>query len=201
MTPVEQRRDATVAVDEDIVREQVVMAHDVGHIDRACPFDHRFEPVNVVHDLTATVANPRMVAPVTQHLDAPLVHIGAGQVEVCDLVHGAHRPRDRVGVVPRSLAAVDEREQRVAPAMVRGGIRTVERSLRRSNGDATSGQLSGQRQCGVAVGLLTPESHEPPPVGERIRFESARMRPQLAHLDTEGVADLSSQSAGVLRST
>ena len=191
VTPVEQRRDATVAVDQDVVREQVVVAHDVGHVDRACPFDHRFEPVDAGHDLAATVADPRVVVPVAQHLDAPLVHIGAGQDEVGDLVHGAHRLRDRVGVVPRCLAAVDEREQRVAPAMVRGGVRAVERSLRRRNGDAPSRQLSGQRQCGVAVGLLTPEFHEPAPVGERIRFEPARMRPQLAHLDTEGVADLS----------
>ena len=73
------------------MREQVVVAHDVGHVDRACPFDHRFESVNVGHDLAAAVG---------------------------DLVYGAHRPRDRVGVVPRCLAAVDEREQRVAPAMV-----------------------------------------------------------------------------------
>lgn len=121
----ERGRDATVAVDEDVVREQVVVAHDVGHVDRACPFDHRFESVNVGHDLAAAVG---------------------------DLVYGAHRPRDRVGVVPRCLAAVDEREQRVAPAMVLGGVRAVKRSPRRRNGDAPSRQLSGQRQYGVAVG-------------------------------------------------
>lgn len=171
--------------------KQVVVAHDVGHVDRACPFDHRFEPVDVGHDLVAAVHDPRVVMPVAQHPDAPLVQIGAGRLEVGDLVHGAHRPRDRVSVVPRSQAAVDEREQRVAPAMVLGGVRAVTCSLRRGNRDAPSRQLSGQRQSGVTVGPLTPEFHEPAPIGEHICFEPARMRPQFAHFDAEGVADLS----------
>ena len=101
VTPVEQRRDSTVAIDEDVVREQVVVAYDVRHVDRACPVDHRFEPVDVGHDLATAIDDPRVVLPVAQHLDAPLVDVGAGQDEVSDLVHGAHRPRDRVGVVPR----------------------------------------------------------------------------------------------------
>ncbi|HEY0535663.1 MAG TPA: hypothetical protein VGD29_29110 [Actinoplanes sp.] len=191
VTPVEQCHDATVAVEENVVREQVVVTHDVGNVDRACPFDHRFEPVNVGHDLVAAVGDPWVVAPIAQHLDAPFVHVGAGQEEAGDFVHGTHRPSDRVGVVPGCLATVDEGEQRIAAAKVRGGVRAVESSLRRRNGDAPGSQLCGQRQCGVAVGLLTPQFHEPVPVGERVRFEPARMRPQLADLDTEGIADLS----------
>jgi hypothetical protein len=73
---------------------------------------------------------------------------------------------------------------------------SLEGALRRGNRDAPIRQLSGQRQCGVAVGLLTPEFDEPAPVGERIRFEPARMPPQVAHLDTEGVADLSRRWRG-----
>lgn len=86
-----------------------------------------------------------MVSSVAQRLDAPLVHIGPGQVEVGDLVYGTQRACDRFSVAPRCLPAVDEREQRVMPAIVRGGVGAIQCLLRRGYRYASRGQINSQR--------------------------------------------------------
>lgn len=73
------------------------------------------------------------------------------------------------------------------------GVRAVKRSVRSWHGDTVGSQLGGHRECGITVGALMPQLHEPPTVGERLRLEPTRMSPQLAHLDAESGVDLRSE--------
>ena len=59
----------------------------------------------------STIADPRMVSSVAQRVDAPLVHIGLGQVEAGDLMYITQRTCDRFSLAPRCLPSVDEWEQ------------------------------------------------------------------------------------------
>lgn len=115
-----------------------------------------------------------MVSSVAQRLDAPLVHVGLGQVEVevRDLVHASHCPCDHLSILRGCcLVSVNEGKQRVPPSIMIGGVKAGQRPLRRRYRNAPIRQVGSQRQCGVGVGLVTPEFDEPLAVGECVGLE------------------------------